>query len=263
MGFVWFASGFDDCPYSEKSEDAAAVARTLSDAFAIVDAKHVEFAPLDFAAIRQKAPRFANTAEFIEHIKGLKPSTLADALSPFLKWTPPQDVSAKKLTDPADVTAAVYLHYAFRSIYPHGLPKGTAPGQKEVRLAANFDGWVAVKKVSLSAEPKEVFAALCSMRAVLERKTLEFGTPGFEAFAEKMETALSAFPERKSFGKLPAALSSVQGLTENRAWQEYADATAMKRAGYPPYLSVDHAIGLYPDLKIPKPKGNFGGKKKK
>ncbi|MBI5226072.1 hypothetical protein HY994_02425 [Candidatus Micrarchaeota archaeon] len=268
MGFVWFASGFQDFTYERREESPQTVASLMADAHAILDNQHLQFAPIQNDKIKAAAPTFAKgeagMQTFIDHVSKLKFGELATKLKANLTYQMPTDEAVlKKIGDPNEVTVCAYLHNAFRSVYPLSMPSSKPFAKKEVRLAADFDGWVAVKKVNLElAERKEVFSSLCSMRTVAQRKAMEF-TPGFDEFNAALEGALAPFPERKSFGKLNAALNAVKGVSADTNLQSFAFSSAMLRVGYPPYLTNDHVASLYPELKVPKPKGNYGGKKKK
>ena len=264
MGFVWFAAGFDDYTYERREENRDAVAGLLSDAAAILDKRHLSFAPLELDKIKSAAPSFGSADAFIEHVSKLKYGELAKKLHGFVTYVMPTDEAVlKKIGDPDELAVCTYFHYAFRSVFSSALPAPKPFAKKEVRLAADLDGWVAVKKVNLeAAEQKEVFSALCSMRTVVQRKAMEF-TAEFDGFSGGLEASLAPFPERKSFGKLSAALNAVKGLSDDAGLQAFAYSQAMLRVGFPPYLTNDHVASLYPELKVPKPKGNFGGKKKK
>lgn len=267
MGFVWFAAGFNDYTYERREENRDAAAVLLQEAHAILDARHLTFAPLKQDAIKSAAPAFAqgDVSAFIQHASKLKYGELAGKLHGAVTYVMPTDEAVlKKIGDPDELAVCAYLHHAFHSVFPAAMPTRKPFAKKEVRLAADMDGWIAVKKVNLeAAETKEVFSSLCSMRTVAEKKAAEF-TPGFEEFSQSLEAALADYPERKSFGKLSGALQAVQGIaSSNPAFAAYAYSQAMLRVGFPPYLTNDHVASLYPELKIPKPKGNFGGKKKK
>ncbi len=264
MGFVWFACGFDDYTYERREESPDTAGTLLNEAHAILDAKHLVFAPIMADKIKATAPTFSSPQAFIDHVSKLKYGELAKKLHGFVTYQMPTDEAVlKKIGDPDEVAVCTYLHYAFRTVFPSSLPAQKPFGKKEVRLAADLDGWVAVKKVNLEvAERKEVFSALCSMRTVAQRKAMEF-TPGFDELNGKLEMALASYPERKSFGKLAGALNAVKGLSDNPQLQSFAYSSAMLRVGFPPFLTNDHVASLYPELKVPKPKGNYGGKKKK
>ncbi|MBI2445015.1 hypothetical protein HYV43_01370 [Candidatus Micrarchaeota archaeon] len=263
MGFVWFAAGFTDYTYERREESPQAAGALLNDAHAILDAKHLLFAPIEVDRIKASAPTFSSPEAFIDHVSKLKYGELAKKLHGFVTYQMPTDEAVlKKIGDPDEVAVCAYFHYAFRSVFPSVMPAQTPFAKKEVRLAADMDGWVAVKKVNLEvAERKEVFSSLCSMRTVAQRKAMEF-TPGFDEFNNRLEAALASYSERKSFGKMAGALNAVKDLSADANLRAFALSQAMLRVGFPPFLTNDHVASLYPELKIPKPKGNFGGKKK-
>lgn len=267
MGFVWFASGFDDYTYERREESADNAAALLKEAHTILDQRHLAYAPLQIDKIKAATPSFAagDVSALIGHVSKLKYGELAAKLHGAVTYVMPTDEAVlKKIGDPDELAVCTYFHYAFRSVFPVSLPAQKPFAKKEVRLAADMDGWVAVKKVNLEvAERKEVFSALSSMRAVAQRKAME-NTAGFDEFNAKLEAALAGYPERKSFGKLAGALQAAQDVaSQSPAFASYAYSQAMLRVGFPPYLTNDHVASLYPELKVPKPKGNYGGKKKK
>ncbi len=264
MGFIWFAAGFDDYTYERREESQDGAAGLIAEAHAILDQRHLAFAPLALDQIKSATPSFGSAEAFIEHVSKLKYGELAKKLHGAVTYVMPTDEAVlKKIGDPDELAVCTYMHYAFRSVFASEMPAKRPFAKKEVRLAADMDGWVAVKKVNLEvAERKEVFSSLCSMRTVTQRKAMEF-TAGFDEFNGRLEAALANYPERKSFGKLAGALNAVKGLSTDQKLQEFAYSQAMLRVGFPPFLTNDHVSSLYPELKIPKPKGNFGGKKKK
>ncbi|MEK7070884.1 MAG: hypothetical protein AAB966_03695, partial [Patescibacteria group bacterium] len=69
------------------------------------------------------------------------------------------------------------------------------------------------------------------------------------------------YPVRKSFGIMIPALveASKEGLFSQKdaRLSKYALLKIMMQFGYGPYLSSAMLEGIYPELKIPKPKGRM------
>lgn len=266
MGFVWFIAGFDDLNYEQKAEDKAGAGRLLQDAKAIVERKVFEYAPIDLQKIAAMVPKEVHDVSALaKHLSEVKQGELAKAFEPLVSLEIPEE--SKATGDPVDLALAYYLHKLLRQIHPARTPALHRTDKKEVRLAADCDGWVLVKKINLaSAEKKEVLGGLVGMHQTLMQKVPEFCAQGFEEYEQKVEKTLSAFPQRKSFARLQQTLSAIQApelKTEDAELEEYALVKALEHAGFPPYISGELFSSLYPELKIPKPRGNFGGKKKK
>jgi hypothetical protein len=138
-------------------------------------------------------------------------------------------------------------------------------------FACDYAGWVAVKKVNPSkAEAKEVLACLAGVFASVDRKIPAFACAGGDtkAFDSAFEKALTDFPERRNFSKLPAALEAAKagekevlacavGEGAKRVLREIYFARVFARLGFPPFVSADAIGAVYPELKIPKPRGRM------
>jgi hypothetical protein len=144
-----------------------------------------------------------------------------------------------------------------------------------VRLAANYDGWIVVKKVDLGkAEKKEVLLGLAGIFSSINQKLPSLYSSNPDGFEDLVSSLLNSFPVRKSFVKLPVLLgeaskleSKISDFASNSEGKEVLRQALFLRcfehAGFPPFVTLESIAGVYPELKIPKPRGNFGGKKKK
>ena len=266
MGFVWFIAGFDDVSYDVKATEPEAVIRTLLDAQTIVERKMFAHAPIFREKIEALVSKEVHdVGALASHLKSVKQSELSKQFAPLVSLNIPPE-AAHKMGDPVDLAWAYYVNRLFRQIAPPHTPAQVRTDKKEVRLATDYNGWVLVKKASLKAPDKEILAALVGMNQSLFEKVPELATPGFSDFSIKVEKALSVFPERKSFSRLPLilrALLSPELKTSDPSLEEYALAKALMRGGFSPFISTELFSSLYPELKIPKPRGNYGGKKKK
>lgn len=175
--------------------------------------------------------------------------------------------------EPVEIAFSAYLGELFDKTFPQEKvswqKKGSSP--REIRLVANYAGWMAVKKVNLAvAEKKEVVAGCASIFATTKTKLCAILHPDFQAFRDAF---LAKYPERKSFSRLTEVLSAAEKelpkisamaggdkLLEQRLQKLFFYA-CFERAGFTPFVSTDQVSRIWPELKIPKPKGNFGKKK--
>jgi len=147
---------------------------------------------------------------------------------------------------------------------------------EEVIFTANYRGWMVVKKLSVDEKitPQEVAATLASIEATISRKSYEFtgiSREAIEAMAEKM-----AAGKRKSFVSLSEALSALKP-TELKAQllttcptpahlpiaENYFVKCLIDKLGFQTNLDLGTLAGTFPEIKVPKPRGNFGKKKPK
>ncbi|MEW5955506.1 MAG: hypothetical protein AB1626_03140 [Candidatus Micrarchaeota archaeon] len=266
MQFASFQASFPDCEYSLELREpitAEALAKLVSEAQAVCAHKMFDYAPLDRQKIAELAPRPKNEGQLFQELSALKPSSLEARLLEFITEKVPElkdESEAKKAETRKKGLAKIALQYYLKTVLDSALPKQLPPknkaSKKEVRLAVNTAEWKAVKKVATdgSAADKEIAAALAGIHDTLKRKQAEL-TPALSALAEKLGEP------RKSMAALIAALPlAAQAPTE---FKREAYETVMAACGYPPFIDVETVGGAWPELKIPKPRGNYGGKKKK
>jgi len=265
MQFALFQASFPDYEYSLELHEPISendVAKLVSDARTICAQKMFDYAPLDRQKIAELAPRPKTESQLAQEISSLKPSSLEEKLSAFIteKVPEPTDESKAKKAEArkkglAKIALQYYLKAMLDSALPKPLPKSGKASKKEVRLAANTDEWKAVKKVATdgSVANKEVAAALAGIHDTLKRKQAEL-TPALSALAEKLGEP------RKSMSALLAALPlAAQAPAE---FKREAYEAVMAACGYSPYIDAETVGSAWPELKIPKPRGNFGKKKK-
>ncbi|HIH20924.1 TPA: hypothetical protein HA244_06690 [Candidatus Micrarchaeota archaeon] len=294
MDFVWFSSALPNASFDEKIQGKTsrqALSQLLYSGRNICWAKMFDYAPLDLQGIEKLAASYGKPktlGEISSILSNAKPGVLEGQLRPFVKIKSAEQMAlddpqaAKKMkADPVDFAFAYFIFCLWRSAYPQSIAfvqKGK-PEKQEVRFAVNHDGWVLVKKGDLKAEPKEILLALASIFASTNRKSIDYAMEKPDEFEAFVESFLATFPMRKSFAKLPALLSEALKQEEklakfachdnvcDRALLELVKQSfflsCFEYAGFPPFIALDTIGGVYPDLKIPKPRGNFGGKKKK
>lgn len=147
--------------------------------------------------------------------------------------------------------------------------------QDEIVFTAKYKEWMVVKKLLIDEKttPQDVSAALASMEATMSRKSYEYtgiNCAQIQSLAEKL-----AAGKRKSFVSLSEALSSLKPTelkTELTAScptpkhlpiaENYLVKCLMDALGFRTNLDMETLSGTFPEIKVPKPRGNFGKKKK-
>jgi len=145
---------------------------------------------------------------------------------------------------------------------------------EEVTFAANVKGWVAIKKMGadVNTKPEEVAAILAGITATIDRKGFEFAgikTEVIDAYVDNLTKG-----KRKGYGNLAEIFGKLSNSELKAKLIEASDAAKVPVAeayflrkvltnlGYAAWIDGASLMAAYPDLKIPKPRGNFGKKKK-
>jgi len=146
--------------------------------------------------------------------------------------------------------------------------------QGEVAFAARYKGWVVIKKMSIDEKttPQEVSAILASIESTLSRKSYEFSgisTQAIDAIAERL-----AKGKRKSFASLAEALTELKPTELKNELlaacpsekhlpiaENYLLKSMLDKMGFKTNLDAETLQEAYPELKIAKPRGNFGKRK--
>ena len=145
----------------------------------------------------------------------------------------------------------------------------------EVAFTARYKDWMVIKKMSIDEKttPQEVSAVLASIEATLTRKSYEFAginMAAIDAIAEKLVKG-----KRKSFVSLSEALSSLKP-TELKGGlltacptpahlpiaENYLLKAMLDLSGFKTNLDGETLQMAFPEIKVAKPRGNFGKKKK-
>lgn len=252
-----------------------------SDFYSITVNKTLDYAPID--ASKVKAPKVTDAKTLTLELSNLKQKQLEELTQGAitLKLEKPTDESALKKYDErqkalAELAGMALVSKMFNSAFTLQLPKGSKPPKNEVRLAASLADWQIVKKVNLDvAENKEIFSGLVSMNAALDAKIpslLCVNSDGYEAMLDK---TLAPLPERRNLTRLQQFLQNENFDATKKTLAAFTTpaqlpmlvhhyyAKIFARCGFNPHISTELMSGTYPELKIPKPKGNFGSKKKK
>ena len=147
---------------------------------------------------------------------------------------------------------------------------------EELLFCANVKGWKCVKRreINSSTEDKEIVATLASITATAGRKAFEFS--GIDTAAIKVYADLLTKGKRKSFNNIADLFSAlkpaeVKGkllpLCKEEKLYPFAEAYFMNciftNLQLYPWIDPQILAEVYPDLKIPKPRGRVAGAKKK
>lgn len=145
---------------------------------------------------------------------------------------------------------------------------------EQVAFAARYKDWLVVKKLLIEANtpPEEVSLALASIDRTLVRKTYEFAGINMdlvEAHALKVAKKGRQYSNLSSIfaslkpGEVKAALLPACPTPAHFPIAEnYFIKRLMDEVGYKTVLDPETLAEVFPHLKITKPRGNFGKKKK-
>ncbi len=246
-----------------------------------------EYSPINWGEIRALAGGAGKTispGQLAQEVSSIKQAALETKLVAFVEKTQAKEVfddplAKKPKGEPLEIALSAYLAALFDAAFPPEAVAWQKPSKerREVRLVANYSGWQAVKKVDVgAAERKEVVAAAAGIferaKGKLPSALLGLRVGEYEA---AVEAFLSKYPERKSFSRLgeilTAAVSHVPVVNAVAGGDKQLEARLQKlffyscfeRAGFTPFVSAEVVGRVWPELKIPKPRGNFGAKKKK
>lgn len=259
-----------------KSPSKEAAALILRNATAISFEKMFDYAPIDKKSIFELAsrdfPSVKTIGDAAKAFSSIKPKELESRLTPFVtEKLSEEEFIEKKRGNPVQFAQSFYLKCVCRNLYQ--MPQITyAPPTKErlIKLVANYCGWQVVKKVDLlKAEKKEVLACLAGIYSVSLKKSSEFFSKDFSGFQNYLDSFLSKFSPRKSFSKASEILSSIEETKFSKdllsffepsnafIGKEFFLNSCFEYSGVTPFVSIDSINEVYPELKIPKPKGRI------
>jgi len=145
----------------------------------------------------------------------------------------------------------------------------------EIAFTARYKEWMVIKKASIddATAPQEVAAALASVEATISRKSFEFSGINTAKVSEIAGKLVKG--KRKSFASLSEALAAFKPtelktelltacptpahlpLAEN-----YLLKCMLDLMGFRTNLDTETLSQVFPEIKVAKPRGNFGKKKK-
>ncbi|MFH0973624.1 MAG: hypothetical protein V1817_02450 [Candidatus Micrarchaeota archaeon] len=283
--FIQFESPIKGALYSKRIENPsrAQALEVLEAVRAACVAKMFDYAPLDLQGLRGVAAPHAKNVSSVDSLasvlRGVKPGALEEKMQPFVLLKKPSEEEIANGAKKHDDATAFAWSFVVRSLFEKAFPpkpfpqaqgaqsaKGVSPN---FLFAAELNGWVSVKKVNTAkAEAKEILACLVGVFASIDRKIPAFACNDSKTFDAAFESALAAFPERRNFSKLPAALEAAKaaeketlacalGESERRLLREIYYSRVFGRLGFPPFCSTEDFGAIYPELKIPKPRGRM------
>jgi hypothetical protein len=270
--------------YSARVSDKAKLAELLSFARKIIAESIFDYAPIERKEIEAYFGRSArkpkNSVELAAILSAASVSSIERDLEKAVRFEQvPADDPRKADAEKRKIGYATsyYLYLLFKSAFAQEAPRPNGTGRKGVvRLVSNSGEWMVVKKANTATATKpEALSALIGMLSTIVRKEGDVLCRDSD-FEGQANALFGSFFKRKSFGKLAEAINSVPASKVAAA----ADANAIDKAvaselfvlfylkafslsGYSPYPEPDLLAETYPQLKIPKPRGNFGGKRKK
>jgi len=269
--------------YSAKAEDKAKLASLLSSARKVIAESIYDYAPIDRKAIDayfSKAKQPKTPAELAAILSSASMSSIERDLEKAVKFdaVPADDIKKADVEKrKIGYATSYYLYLLFKSAFGEQAPKPAGTNKNQIiRLVSNSSEWMVVKKTNtITATKPETLSALIGMLSTIVRKEGDVLCKD-DDFESASMALFGSFFKRKSFGKLCEALNAVPAPKANEA----AAANSIDKAftpemfillylkafslsGYSPYPEPDLLAETYPQLKIPKPRGNFGGKKKK
>ncbi|MEM4389278.1 MAG: hypothetical protein QXG98_01290 [Candidatus Micrarchaeia archaeon] len=244
-----------------KNEDVALFLATVC---AECAEKAFEFVGINLAEIDDYANRVLGAKRGLEGVvatlKEIRPSEVREALSRASgeeKFPACEARFLKKLFEYAGVEVSLTP-----SLVKSAFPAAQFPSLKwEVDLGegvfftANYRGWISIKKTSFDARtrPEEKAAAFASVAESAQRKGFEF--LGISSEVQGKANALTA-GKRKGFAALAQALSGVgdSDIIMRAGTMRFV----LSNLGYAVFPTPEILQKIYPNLKLPKPRGRFG-----
>ncbi len=244
------------------------IASFLETAAALLQRTIYSCAPIDEATLQAYASKKASPVHDLgtlaEAVAALKLSRLEQELQPFVREDRSPEYVLEKKCDPAVWIAecAFFRSYYEKIFPPLPLNPTGSPSKNEFRFAAQLPGWTIVRKVNLdAAERREVLATLVATYESVSKKRAEYGSEHFQDDCNKLASFLTRFPGRRSLARLAhmlSALSKENGLASvSPTFPSYFLERVFAESGFPPYGSIALVNGVYPELKIPKPRGRL------
>lgn len=146
-----------------------------------------------------------------------------------------------------------------------------------ISFMAKYRDWISIKKLSITAntKPEEISAHLSSIRMAADRKAPQILGVDTEVLDE-YAMAISGNMRRSAANleKIVASICSDQAKNAidlscksdpsiRSASIAYLLGKMLQNIKMEPEVSIDTLMDMFPDLKIPKPKGRMPGQKKK
>ncbi len=258
MPFALLSASFPNAKIEAKLENPSKeqLATSVANFSHIISANIYNYGPVDYKKIQSLCPKTTNLKQTLS---SLTPNKILELVRPAitLKLVEPTDESQvkkykQKVKALEEIAVCAFLHALFVQVYSQKFDQNGSPANTEVRIASNLPEWFIVKKIDVKkAEAKEVLMTLSSMYNSLHSKYPDFSQIPLTSMEQT----------RKSYSNLLASLANLEnGSDFNSEWKAFE---LLYASGFPPIPSTITIGELYPEIKIPKPRGNFGKKKKK
>jgi len=146
--------------------------------------------------------------------------------------------------------------------------------KEQVLFLAKYKDWVTVKKMTIDATttPQEVAGGLAGINATMIRKAYDFVGVNKEAIDAYAQVVCKG--KRKGFAGLAEALQSIRPgelkaellkSCKEEKFLPFAESYFLRcvlvALGMKTEVGTDDLTKVFPELKFPKPRGNFGKKK--
>ncbi len=256
MTFVLLSALLPNAKYEVKLQDPTPdqLAPHFENFLHLISSNIYRFSPIEYEKVIAFSPK---NALDIQGVLSLFTQTrIVEIVKPAIKSVlqePSDESGAKKFKEKQralqEIAICSFIHAVFSQVYPQSFTQAGNPQKNEVRIASSIPQWQIVKKVDVEkVEPKEAFASLANMYYSLHAKYPAFSTARLQALEVP----------RKSYSALLSALPQQPEKTFAGEWSVFE---TLRAYGFPPIPSPGTIGQLYPELKIPKPRGNFGKKK--
>ncbi len=260
MAFALFSANLPAAKYEAKLDNPSKpqLIQEIANFIHIISANIYAYSPIDYKKVTAVCPKITTPANLKQTLSTLSPTKILELVKPAitLQLVEPTDESLlKKFKEKqkalAEIAVSAFIHALFAQVYPQKFSQSGSPTNKEARIASNLPEWFIVKKVDVQkAEAKEVLMTMSSIYNSLHSK-----------YGDLTQLSTTA-PEqtRKSYANLLTVLSNLPTGTDfENEWKTFS---LLSNSGFPPIPSTVTIGELYPEIKIPKPRGNFGKKKK-
>jgi len=283
MNIIHFSANFSGIKIREEIQNPSheQARKLLETTHNVISGEIYNFAPINKTGIEKFIEKtFSNISDlktFKEAISQIKPKKLEEELKQFTSPKTFEDQEAKNLDRQKGATEIAFnycLMLALNKAFSfETVKRNDKLDKKELRFVANLEveengekeQWTIIKKANLeNATNGEVMGVLIGVANSVNGKL-----PLFIKNQKFLELQNKYVPQEagRSFGKL---ISALEQIDENEFYE--LDEPILNRLliinlfnafGFNPFNSIDTFNTAFPELKIPKPKGNFGKKKKK
>jgi hypothetical protein len=257
----------------------------LSQAARYAQERAFDYAPLQRAPIAVLAkefarPSLAETAASLESAKGLD-----DRLAKALTLSPSEQLRADSPNKAADMEkglaglarSCLWNELLYAAFGRERARKPAADAKpSEVRFAANWDGWMFVKKAGATSGREEVLACLSSVYVACSRRAAALSASGGDAAVRSaLQSVSKLLAGRRSVGRVAGALAELDRACRAEAQRLSTSAEgrrliehhlfdgALASAGHAPYPDPEDIGRVFPHLKVQKPRGRVPGQKAK